>query len=648
MAADERIRIDVVGDADRYAKELARTASALLTLEKVQLAANLAMEAGNRLFSVTVGLTQDIVKSLVGMAQASADLVDQLNTQAEATGLSVDSVMALKLAADRSGKSLDQLVPKDMAVKLAELRRGSVEVSRAFAMVGLSAADFAGLDADQSYQKIVRALYDTEDSSVRAAAAMKILGEAGKQTLSAFGDVSEFDAYLSRASEMVTTSDDAADATAKLQRVYGEMAEIVDEVGAVLLVAADNIGVFDGALVALKASGLPVIQSTYTATLLLSRGWQQIVELSRNPLNFEAVRQLQAAFEDARRDSELFFMGLRDGLDELGGGEQVEPVRVEAVARATKETRAEIDKLLPLLDRFAGALDRERIAQLDGLDAIDAKYDRLRRGFEEEAAAILAISTLSADQAAQLEDQFTDRLILAQRAYEADVAAFQAAEEAKLAAELERLDAAARAAEADRLARQAADAQAALAQKQTQLATIDAIYSASADLTTGLIQLGQRGEAANAAQARRRWQVEYGVNVAIATGQALLGISRAAASAPPPANLIPIGIASVQGAANVVAVAATPPPRFHIGTRAAMAPDERAAVVTQREVVLTPQGQEAADLNAGIGAGGGDVFVVVDHVAVGVAAATSAARAGTPLYNAIRRGDLPGHSRSRR
>jgi hypothetical protein len=85
MAADERIRIDVVGDADRYAKELARTASSLLTLERVQLAANIAMEAGNRLFSVTVGLTQDIVKSLVGMAQASADLVDQLNTQAEAT-----------------------------------------------------------------------------------------------------------------------------------------------------------------------------------------------------------------------------------------------------------------------------------------------------------------------------------------------------------------------------------------------------------------------------------------------------------------------------------------------------------------------------------------------------------------------------------
>lgn len=646
---------------DDYARQMARAAESTVALAQdlkglsaqqasvirgaKDLVGALGIAAALRGFA---GYAVDAAKALGSMAQNAADLVDELHTAAGATGLSVESVQALKLAADRSGKSLSDMLPKELAVKLGELRKGTGEVKAAFDSIGLSSKDFIGLDADQSYQKIIRALYDTEDATVRAAAAMKILGEGGKQALSAFGDVSEFDAYLDRAATMITTSDDAAEATAKLQRVYGEMAEIVDEVGAALLVAADNAGLFDGALLALKTSGLPVIQGTYTATLLLSRAWQQILDLSRSPLNPEAIRQLQAALEDARRDSELFFAGLSSGLDTLDGGEQTEPTRIEIVAKAAAAAREEIDRLSPALAAFQRALERERDAQREGIDAIEAKYSRLRRGYEEEAAAIMAIADLTADQYATLEDQFTDRLALAQRAYDAEVAAFIAAEEAKAAAENERLDALRAREAADRKAREARDAEAALRQRQVQIETNAAIFDSSSNLARGLVALGNQREAANAAQARRRWEVEQGINLAIAAGQAAIGLSRAAASAPPPANIPAIIAATIQGAANVLAVRAVPAPSFHIGSRAGdLAPDEMRATLTRREVVLTPQGQEAANLNAGIRSTSEAPVLILGHRVVGEMVAAEMRRVGSDLYAAARRGDLPGHSRTR-
>lgn len=48
-----------------------------------------------------------------------------------------------------------------------------------------------------------------------------------------------------------------------------------------------------------------------------------------------------------------------------------------------------------------------------------------------------------------------------------------------------------------------------------------------------------------------------------ATINAALGVSQAAASAPPPYNALPMAAAVAQGAANVAAVLAVPPPTFN-------------------------------------------------------------------------------------
>lgn len=62
--------------------------------------------------------------------------------------------------------------------------------------------------------------------------------------------------------------------------------------------------------------------------------------------------------------------------------------------------------------------------------------------------------------------------------------------------------------------------------------------------------------------ALRAWKIQHALALFAAGLDAVSGVSKAAASAPPPANLIPIGVAVATGAANVAAVAAAPEPTF--------------------------------------------------------------------------------------
>lgn len=92
--------------------------------------------------------------------------------------------------------------------------------------------------------------------------------------------------------------------------------------------------------------------------------------------------------------------------------------------------------------------------------------------------------------------------------------------------------------------------------------------------------------------AMAQWRTEKGVHMAAAGILMALGIARAAASLPPPANAIPIATAAITGAANVAAVAAAPAPKFHAGGLV-QAPDEVHAVLQTGEAVLSRTGRAA-------------------------------------------------------
>lgn len=88
--------------------------------------------------------------------------------------------------------------------------------------------------------------------------------------------------------------------------------------------------------------------------------------------------------------------------------------------------------------------------------------------------------------------------------------------------------------------------------------------------------------------------------------QGVLAVATAAASAPPPANLIPMGVAAIIGATQVAAVRAVPPPEFDDTPGAVMAATgQRAQVSLNRKDILiagtTPESvvRQAADLAGG-------------------------------------------------
>lgn len=168
--------------------------------------------------------------ALIAMADAMVGLIDKLNTLSKASGLSLDSIEALRIAAVYSGKELEQLVPPELAKRVAEAATGTGEAARGFAMMGIQSRIVSGelQGVDEVLRASIDALSRMEDPTQRAAAATFALGEQGKQLLSAFSSVEQFDAYVQLAERSVYTSDRAASATANWQRAMGDLSMATD------------------------------------------------------------------------------------------------------------------------------------------------------------------------------------------------------------------------------------------------------------------------------------------------------------------------------------------------------------------------------------------------------------------------------------
>ena len=156
-----------------------------------------AMKAGVGMAGALAAGALAVGAAFKGMADQLVATVDEVNTLAATTGLSTASVNGLRLAAEASGKSLTDLVPKDLALRMQKAADGSIKASKGFAELGVKVTDQAGKlrDSNAVYKDTLKALLAIEDPQVRAAKAAQALGDAGSQALSAFGDLSDFERF---------------------------------------------------------------------------------------------------------------------------------------------------------------------------------------------------------------------------------------------------------------------------------------------------------------------------------------------------------------------------------------------------------------------------------------------------------------------
>ena len=124
----------------------------------------------------------------IGAIKNFADVGDELDKMSKRTGFSVESLSALKFAAEQSGASIETIekAAKRMSVSILDASRGSKDAADSLDAIGLSAKQLEGLSPEQQFDMMAKGLAGVQDSSKRAALAQKLFGRAGTELLPLF------------------------------------------------------------------------------------------------------------------------------------------------------------------------------------------------------------------------------------------------------------------------------------------------------------------------------------------------------------------------------------------------------------------------------------------------------------------------------
>ena len=151
--------------------------------------------------------------AIAALTKRSLDNIDALSKQARAAGVSVASFQAMAQVAGEAGVESDKLsgLLVKMQKNIASLGQGATSQVDAFARIGLSFSDLAGLKADEQFSLIAEAISSISDPTTKTAAALDVFGKSGAEAL-----------------DMVDGYGAAVENAAKFQREFGIAVSDVD------------------------------------------------------------------------------------------------------------------------------------------------------------------------------------------------------------------------------------------------------------------------------------------------------------------------------------------------------------------------------------------------------------------------------------
>jgi len=120
-----------------------------------------------------------------GMAKGFADAGSEVYDLSKRTGVSAESLSAMKYAAEQNGSSL-QTVAKSMGVVnkfTAQLAAGNKGAAKTMQQLGIDSKAFIAATPEQRFGMIADALNNIQDEGIRAGMAMKLLGKGGAELL---------------------------------------------------------------------------------------------------------------------------------------------------------------------------------------------------------------------------------------------------------------------------------------------------------------------------------------------------------------------------------------------------------------------------------------------------------------------------------
>jgi len=208
--------------------------------------------AGIRMSAIGAGAVGPIFASAAAFASVGSTLSDM----SKRTGVAAESLSVLKFAAEQTGTDIagTESALKKMQNAIFNAGNGSKEAADAFATVGLSVADLAGLSADQQLGKIADGLSAIKDPGTRAAASMQIFGKAGTDILPMLeGGSAGIEAFAAQAKRLGLIMDSQTAAKAD------SLGDAIDSVSVSLKTAFIQIGAAVAPMLTELANGLAAI-----------------------------------------------------------------------------------------------------------------------------------------------------------------------------------------------------------------------------------------------------------------------------------------------------------------------------------------------------------------------------------------------------
>ena len=524
---------------------------------------------------------------VLAFSQQLADLTNELTDASAKSGIAVETLAGLRLAAKGSGMEFSNLESGLIRFQTSVLdaSRGSKSMTENFKALGVEVKNTDGSvrDADSVFNDAIKSLGEMENTTERNALAMKLFGREGgagliqsgaldnlenmKQFAKEFGVAIDEDAIgsMGRFQRKMAEFDTVAQGT--MQRLLGAITGSDDGITAGIdmatkaivamgSIAEDNLNLmsaqFEQILLSVKAAGM-VLDGDFAGALELSKlGAEKVGQAIINVANqtsraAEKVAELEKLSSDRIPKEKEIEKSIRR---QRQAEEDNAKAKKEALELAKREAQ-----ILKDLERF-----REKQAQSEQ-DIIDAR--------KELSELLIGISGSEIDQINLKYDKEIERLQELSQKAEESAGVKQALQDLEQQrndeihnSRMEQLQ----------------------AEQDKSLEVASQTFGAFSNMLNGIADIVENNAEEEGKAAGKVFALRQGAAIAETAMNTAKGIVNALATYPGPVGIGLAGLIGATGATQMAAIASQKPPSFHMGGM--LANDEMGARVLRGEAVL--------------------------------------------------------------